>query len=189
MSACPTDVCPEAQANILHSRERASRDWTLDLQSLPLSYTGSSKDSEQSRQRGDSNPCGRSPMDFESISLAARTHCHVHVPMHKHFFSSSKGSEPQHLARQYDPLNLGCRGHNATSWPLDDVGRWWSSILWTLDRASLGFGVPKTTEISAAIQQQQFSSSNSAAAKATWKDKTQKDKLSLHGWYSWRQTA
>ena len=27
------------------------------------------------RQRGDSNPCGQSPMEFESISLAARTHC------------------------------------------------------------------------------------------------------------------
>ncbi len=27
------------------------------------------------RQRGDSNPCGQSPMDFESISLTARTHC------------------------------------------------------------------------------------------------------------------
>ena len=27
------------------------------------------------RQRGDSNPCGQSPVDFESISLAARTHC------------------------------------------------------------------------------------------------------------------
>ena len=32
---------------------------------------------EQRRQRGDSNPCGQSPMDFESISLAARTHCHM----------------------------------------------------------------------------------------------------------------
>ena len=31
------------------------------------------------RQRGDSNPCGQSPMDFESISLAARTHCHLQV--------------------------------------------------------------------------------------------------------------
>ena len=29
----------------------------------------------QRRQRGDSNPCGQSPMDFESISLTARTHC------------------------------------------------------------------------------------------------------------------
>jgi hypothetical protein len=29
------------------------------------------------RQRGDSNPCGQSPMDFESISLTARTHCHA----------------------------------------------------------------------------------------------------------------
>ena len=57
----------------------------------------------QGGQRWDSNPCGQSPMDFESISLAARTHCHVHVPMQKEYFSSSKGSEPQHLARQYDP--------------------------------------------------------------------------------------
>jgi hypothetical protein len=27
------------------------------------------------RHRKDSNPCGQSPMDFESISLAARTQC------------------------------------------------------------------------------------------------------------------
>ena len=27
------------------------------------------------RHRGGSNPCGQSPMDFKSISLAARTHC------------------------------------------------------------------------------------------------------------------
>ena len=27
------------------------------------------------RQRGDSNPCGQSPIDFELISLAAQTHC------------------------------------------------------------------------------------------------------------------
>ena len=27
------------------------------------------------RHRGDSNPCGQSPMDFESISLATRTQC------------------------------------------------------------------------------------------------------------------
>ena len=30
----------------------------------------------QKRQRRDSNPRGQSPMDFESISLTARTHCH-----------------------------------------------------------------------------------------------------------------
>ena len=36
-----------------------------------------------SRQRGDSNPCGQSPVDFKSISLAARTHYHV-LQMHKH---------------------------------------------------------------------------------------------------------
>ena len=29
----------------------------------------------EKRQRGDSNPCGQSPMDFESISLTARTQC------------------------------------------------------------------------------------------------------------------
>ena len=31
---------------------------------------------QQKRHRGDSNPCGQSPMDFESISLTARTQCH-----------------------------------------------------------------------------------------------------------------
>ena len=30
------------------------------------------------RHRGDSNPCGQSPMDFESISLAALTQCLRH---------------------------------------------------------------------------------------------------------------
>ena len=50
------------------------------------------------RQRGDSSPCGQSPMDFKSISLAARTQCqcksistdlcinglanNVHLPLH-----------------------------------------------------------------------------------------------------------
>ena len=29
------------------------------------------------RQRGDLNPCGQSPMDFESITLTTRSHCHV----------------------------------------------------------------------------------------------------------------
>ena len=27
------------------------------------------------RQRGDLNPCGQSPMDFESITLTTRSHC------------------------------------------------------------------------------------------------------------------
>ena len=50
------------------------------------------------RHQGDSSPCGQSPMDFESISLAARTQCqcksistdlcinglanNVHLPLH-----------------------------------------------------------------------------------------------------------
>jgi hypothetical protein len=29
----------------------------------------------EKRHRGDLNPCGQSPMDFESISLTARTQC------------------------------------------------------------------------------------------------------------------
>ena len=33
------------------------------------------KRDRQNRHRGDSNPCGQSPMDFESISLTARTQC------------------------------------------------------------------------------------------------------------------
>ena len=41
-----------------------------------LSLTGCRK----KRQRGDSNPCGQSPMDFESISLTARTNCHCGSP-------------------------------------------------------------------------------------------------------------
>ena len=31
----------------------------------------------EQRHRGDSSSCGQSPMDFESISLAARTQCHA----------------------------------------------------------------------------------------------------------------
>ena len=34
---------------------------------------------QHKRHRGDSNPCGQSPMDFESISLTARTHCHIDI--------------------------------------------------------------------------------------------------------------
>ena len=33
------------------------------------------KRDRQNRHRGDSNPCGQSPMDFESISSTARTQC------------------------------------------------------------------------------------------------------------------
>ena len=31
------------------------------------------------RHRGDSNPCGQTQMDFKTISLAARTQCHVRL--------------------------------------------------------------------------------------------------------------
>ena len=33
--------------------------------------------SRKKRHRGDSNPCRQSPLDFESISLTARTQCHL----------------------------------------------------------------------------------------------------------------
>jgi hypothetical protein len=61
----PTGVVfPEVQSAASGERQA----W---LQSLPAqSWTKKTK-----RQRGDSNPCGQSPMDFESISLTARTHC------------------------------------------------------------------------------------------------------------------
>ena len=49
---------------------------------------------ERKRHRGDSNPCGQSPMDFESISLAARTQCLMLVDknncMHAGFQHSEK---------------------------------------------------------------------------------------------------
>ena len=45
--------------------------WSPDAPEAPRSSA--------KRQRGDSNPCGQSPMDFESISLTARTHCHIHM--------------------------------------------------------------------------------------------------------------
>ena len=38
---------------------------------------------QTNRHRGDSNPCGQSPMDFESISLTARTHCHCKRMRHQ----------------------------------------------------------------------------------------------------------
>ena len=41
----------------------------------PFLFLLSLLESSGKRQRGDSNPCGQSPMDFESISLTARTHC------------------------------------------------------------------------------------------------------------------
>ena len=43
--------------------------------SMAPNYTLEGVRSRKKRQRGDSNPCGQSPMDFKSISLAARTHC------------------------------------------------------------------------------------------------------------------
>jgi hypothetical protein len=57
----------------------ASRCAQVAAASLLVSTAASSN----KRHLGDSNPCGQSPMDFESISLATRTKCHVlrgHAP-------------------------------------------------------------------------------------------------------------
>ena len=35
------------------------------------------QNAQHDRQRGDLSPCGQSPMDFESITLTTRSHCHV----------------------------------------------------------------------------------------------------------------
>ena len=46
------------------------------LMSISKQDTNSAGACENASDRRDSNPCGQSPMDFESISLAARTQCH-----------------------------------------------------------------------------------------------------------------
>ena len=48
-----------------------------DVAAKRFRRTGSWFPDSQKRHRGDSNPCGQSPMDFESISLATRTQCLV----------------------------------------------------------------------------------------------------------------
>ena len=53
------------------------------------------------RHRGDSNPCGQRPMDFESISLATRTQCLAcqQHPARRHAPSCQHrgGGSPEHL--------------------------------------------------------------------------------------------
>ena len=54
---------------------------------------------ERKRHRGDSNPCGQSPMDFESISLAARTQCLMLVDKINCVHAGSQKSERHHTCR------------------------------------------------------------------------------------------
>ena len=51
------------------------------------------------RHRGDSNPCGQSPMDFESISLAARTHCHLSCNDSKQVKNTEENASARNRAR------------------------------------------------------------------------------------------
>ena len=48
--------------------------------------------SKEMQHRGDSNPCGQSPMDFESISLTARTQCHNVMKKNKKDASGKQGN-------------------------------------------------------------------------------------------------
>ena len=49
----------------------------LFSRATPMGYT-TFEAFKTKRHQGDSNPCGQSPMDFESISLTTRTQCHVY---------------------------------------------------------------------------------------------------------------
>ena len=69
IAAAPSQVC----SHCLKVPRLHPADSTLNPQGKHLCSFGS----HAKRQRGDSNPCGQSPMDFESISLTARTHCHM----------------------------------------------------------------------------------------------------------------
>jgi hypothetical protein len=50
---------------------------TTQVRVLARTTASTRKHNSEERHLGDSNPCGQSPMDFESISLAARTQCHA----------------------------------------------------------------------------------------------------------------
>ena len=59
----------------------AHRWWAFACSTRPQVQNSDSKFTDHGfvftqRLRGDLDPCGRSPMDFWSISVAARTHCH-----------------------------------------------------------------------------------------------------------------
>ena len=81
-----------------HDTSQETRQWLLaiaPLLSLLSLSQATQRCSQTSDSEGGSNPCGQSPMDFWSISLATRTHCHacsclphsaqgLHIPPHGH---------------------------------------------------------------------------------------------------------
>ena len=77
--ACGADCSPRAQgltssmtSYVAHAL-LSSGLMTWRVQGCVIQVAQAHSVSHASRQRGDSNPCGQSPMDFESISLTART--------------------------------------------------------------------------------------------------------------------
>ena len=75
---------PTRAANTATTRT-PQRDWARSMASLASCSVGPHAQLDTcmaGRQRRDSSPCGQSPMDFESISLTARTQCHGHSHWH-----------------------------------------------------------------------------------------------------------
>ena len=68
-----------SQSRVLAKRKGDARKPTaaVEQKRITMSAAAPTAAAMAKRHRGDSNPCGQSPMDFESISLAARTQCHV----------------------------------------------------------------------------------------------------------------
>ena len=60
----------------------------------------------KNRHRGDSNPCGQSPMDFESISLAARTQCHCSGHSSSRSGHRSRSKSGTSTSGHTSPINL-----------------------------------------------------------------------------------
>ena len=62
-------------------------------------YAAESPRNFRKRHRGDSNPCGQSPMDFESISLTARTQCLWQTPKQRPTHAAEQGKDNEREQR------------------------------------------------------------------------------------------
>ena len=77
------------------------------------------------RHRGDSNPCGQSPMDFESISLAARTQC-----LDKLFVYCDAMQLPRNCSRAHLVAEYATRTSAIKKW--DTQGKFDFSHVWII---------------------------------------------------------
>ena len=105
-----------SQSRVLAKRKDDARKPTpaVEQKRLPLFAVAA----VAKRHRGDSNPCGQSPMDFESISLAARTQCHV-----------MDGLSAGQQGNAFDFPVAGARGLRKRRSLCDqDIGLWFLSV-------------------------------------------------------------